>query len=180
MTKMKTKSSREISLAIACAITVCLAACSGANKNQGSNGGSPVPPKVRSSKDVVRFGGSAVGFSVPGQGSVDVVVVIESGYHVNANPATFSYLIPTELTAEKVEGLEVSKPVYPVAENKKFEFAPELLAVYEGEIKIKLPLRVIPSNGSKQLPVNLRVQACNQEECFPPDTLHTTIAVEVK
>jgi len=119
-------------------------------------------------------------FSAPGQGSVEIVIVIEPGYHVNANPATFSYLIPTELTAEKVDGLEIGKPIYPVAEKKTFQFAPDPLAVYEGEIKIKLPLRVIPSNGSKQLPVNMRVQACNQEECFPPDTLHTTIAVEVK
>jgi hypothetical protein len=174
------RSRRNITLAVVCGLSVCLAACSNANKNQGSTGGSPTPPKVRSSKDVVRFGGSGIAFSKPGEGSVDVVVVIESGYHVNANPATFSYLIPTELTAEKIEGLEVGKPIYPVAENKKFEFAPELLAVYEGQIKIKLPLRVSPSNGSKQLPVNLRVQACNQEECFPPDTLHTTIAVEVK
>lgn len=180
MTKMKTRSSRKIFLAIACAILFCLAACSGANKNQGSNTGSPVPPKIRSSKDVVKFGGSAVGFSAPGQDSVDVVIVIDSGYHVNANPATFSYLIPTELTTEKVEGLEVGKPIYPTAEKKKFQFADEPLAVYEGEIKIKLPLRVLPSNGSKQLPVNLRVQACNQEECFPPDSLHTTIPVEVK
>lgn len=162
------------------AIGVCLAACSSANKNQESTGGSPTPSKIRSSKDVVKFGGSGVAFSKPGEGSVDVVVVIESGYHVNANPATFPYLIPTELTTEKVEGVEAGKPVYPAAEKKKFQFADEPLAVYEGEIKIKLPLRVLPSNGSKQLPVNLRVQACNQEECFPPDTLHTTIALEAK
>jgi Disulphide bond corrector protein DsbC len=179
MTKMNTRSSRKIFLALACAITFCLAACSGANKNQGSNGGSPVPPKIRSSKDVVRFGGSGVALSA-GAASVDIVIVIDPGYHINANPATFPYLIPTELTTEKVEGLEAGKPIYPTAEKKKFQFADEPLAVYEGEIKIKLPLRVISSNGSKQLPVNLRVQACNQEECFPPDTLHTTIAVEVK
>lgn len=161
------------------AIGVCLAACSSANKNQESTGGS-TQAKIRSSKDVVKFGGSGVAFSKPGDGSVDVSVVIESGYHVNANPATFPYLIPTELTTEKVEGLEAGKPVYPAAEKKKFQFADEPLAVYEGEIKIKLPLRVLPANGSKQLPVNLRVQACNQEECFPPDTLHTTIALEAK
>ena len=126
----KRNSGRLSSIAIL-AMGVCLAACSSANKNQGSTGGSPTAPKVRSSKDVVKFGGSGVAFSKPGEGSVDVVVVIESGYHVNANPATFSYLIPTELTAEKVEGLEIGKPIYPVAENKKFEFAPELLAVYD-------------------------------------------------
>ena len=162
------------------AISVCLASCSNANKNQGATASSPAPSKIRSSKDVVKFGGSGVAFSKPGEGSVDVVVVIDSGYHVNANPATFPYLIPTELTTDKVEGLEAGKPIYPAAEKKKFQFADEPLAVYEGEIKIKLPLRVLPSNGSKQLPVNMRVQACNQEECFPPDTLHTTIAVEVK
>lgn len=174
------RSSWNITLTVVCGLGVCLAACSNANKNQGSNVGSPAPPKVRSSKDVVKFGGSGVVLSTPVQGSVDIVIVIDPGYHVNANPATFSYLIPTEVTAEKVEGVEAGKPIYPLAEKKKFQFADEPLAVYEGEIKIKLPLRLTQSGGSRQLPVNVRVQACDQEECFPPDTLHTTIALDVK
>jgi DsbC/DsbD-like thiol-disulfide interchange protein len=176
---MKMKNGWLLSVAII-ALSACLSGCSNANRNQGSNVGSPAPPKVRSSKDVVKFGGSGVVLSAPGQGSVDIVIVIDPGYHVNGNPATFSYLIPTEVTAEKVEGVEAGKPIYPTAEKKKFQFAEEPLAVYEGEIKIKLPLRLTQASGSRQLPVNVRVQACDQEECFPPDTLHTTIALDVK
>jgi len=175
----KRNNGQLLSVAIV-ALSACFSGCSNANKNQGSTGGSSIPPKVRSSKDVVRIGGSGAGLSAPGNVTVDIPIVIDPGYHVNANPATFSYLIPTEVTVEKVEGVEAGKPVYPAAEKKKFQFADELLAVYEGEIRIKLPLRLTQSSGSRQLPVNVRVQACDQEECFPPDTLHTTIAVDVK
>lgn len=175
---MKMKNCWLLSAAII-ALSACFSGCSNPNRNQGSTGGSSIPPKVRSSKDVVRIGGSGGGLSAPGNLTVDVPIVIETGYHVNANPATFSYLIPTEVTVEKGQGFEAGKPIYPVAEKKKFQFADEPLAVYEGETKIGLPVRATRS-GSLQLPVSVRVQACNQEECFPPDILHTTIVVEVK
>jgi len=64
-----------------------------------------------------------------GTGEAQVFLVIQEGYHVNANPATFPYLIATEVTTDKVEGLEFGRPIYPAAEKKKFDFADEPLAV---------------------------------------------------
>jgi Disulphide bond corrector protein DsbC len=153
----------------------------GCNKSKatGSNGGSGGPPIVKSSADVVRLGGFGVAFSGPGKGSVDVPIRIDDGYHINANPATFPYLIATEVTTDKVPGLDVGKPIYPPAVRKKFQFADEPLAVYEGNVNITLPL-VTHSSGTKSLPISIRVQACDQEKCFAPDTLKTTIPVEVK
>ena len=149
------------------------------SKGTGSNGGRGGPPTVKSSADVVRLGGFGVGFSGPGKGSVDVPIHIDDGYHINANPATFPYLIATEMTTDKVIGLEVGTPIYPPAVKKKFQFAEELLAVYEGNVNISLPL-VTQSSGTKSLPISIRVQACDQEKCYTPDTLKTTIAVDVK
>jgi hypothetical protein len=37
-----------------------------------------------------------------------VQVSVQNGYHINANPPTFSYLKATELTLEKVSGISVS------------------------------------------------------------------------
>src|ERR1051325_4538909 len=147
-------------------------------KPSGSNGGPGGPPEVRSSENVVRLGGAGAGFSTAGSGSIEVPIRIDEGYHINANPATFSYLIATEVTAEKVEGLEVGKPVYPAAVKKKFQFADQPLNVDEGTVNVTLPLTA-RFTGTRSLPIWVRVQACDQEKCFPPATLHATYPITV-
>ena len=153
----------------------------GCNKptGTGANGGTGGPPTVQSSADVVTLGGSGTAISGGDSGEALVLLNIEPGYHVNANPATYPYLIATEVTPDKVEGLEVGKPIYPPAKKQKFEFADEPLAVYEGQVEVRLPIKVA-SKGSRSLPLKVRVQACDHEKCFPPVTLNTNVSVEVK
>jgi hypothetical protein len=111
-----------------------------------------------------------------------VTLSISPGYHVNANPATFPYLIPTAVDPGKVEGIIAGKPIYPVAQKEKFQFADQPLAVYEGEVQIRLPLRgeVNAGKGARSLLVDVRVQACDREKCYAPDTLKTMIVADVK
>ena len=135
--------------------------------------------QVGSSADVVSLGGTGTAISGPNDGEALVLINIEPGYHVNANPATYPYLIATEVIADKVEGLEVAKVIYPPAKKQKFEFADEPLAVYEGQVEVKLPFKVA-GKGSRALPLKVRVQACDNEKCFPPATLNTSVSVEVK
>jgi cytochrome c biogenesis DsbD-like protein len=143
---------------------------------------SPTPARVSSSVDVVKA--RAADVSIPAGGNADATVTlsITPGYHVNANPATFSYLIPTAVDPGKAEGVTTGKPIYPVAQKQKFQFADEPLAVYEGEVQVRLPLRVEANagKGARSLLVDVRVQACDSEKCFAPDTLKTMIVVDVK
>jgi len=143
---------------------------------------SPVALNVRSSADVVRVTPGGVSISAGGSTDATVAISISPGYHVNANPATFSYLIATELTPQKIEGVTAGKPVYPAFEKKKFQFADAALAVYEGEAHIKLPLRAASNaaKGMRPLPISLRVQACDNEKCYPPANLNSYIKMEVK
>jgi DsbC/DsbD-like thiol-disulfide interchange protein len=143
---------------------------------------SPTPAQVSSSADVVK--GVLPDVSVNAGQSVNAAIKlsIKPGFHVNANPPTFSYLIPTEVTAAKVEGVTVGKPVYPAAVKRKFQFADQPLAVYEGEALVTLPLSVAAgaAKGPRSLPIKLRIQACDEQQCFPPSTLNTTLQIEVK
>jgi hypothetical protein len=111
-----------------------------------------------------------------------IALSISPGFHINANPATFPYLIATEVTANKLEGINIGAPVYPAAVKRKFQFAEQPLAVYEGEASIKLNLRAEANaaTGRKSLPINVRVQACDEEQCFPPATINTTIPVTLQ
>jgi len=140
------------------------------------------PAAISSSAQVVKVSTSPV--SIPANASADAVVTlsISPGFHINANPATFPYLIATELVADKTEGISASKPIYPAAEKKKFEFAEQPLAVYERETQIKLPLRAQNNSvkGVRLLPIHVRVQACDNEKCYPPVTLDAMIPVEVE
>ena len=112
-------------------------------------------------------------------GEALVLLNIEPGYHVNANPATYPYLIATEVTAPKIAGVDFGPPVYPAAKKQKFEFADEPLAVYEGQVEVKIPVKAV-NKGTHSLPLNVRVQACDHEKCFPPATLNTSVTIEVK
>lgn len=156
-----------------------LQGCSQPATNQGSVTPQITERQVRSSADVVSLGGTGTAISGGNDGEALVMLNIEAGYHVNANPATYPYLIATEVTADKVEGLDTGKAIYPPAKKQKFEFAEEPLAVYEGQIEVRLPFKVA-GKGSRSLPLKVRVQACDHEKCFPPATLNTNVSVEVK
>jgi len=173
------------SFLLSCLLLGFLAACSG-NRPTTSGGPPPGAPgpsaAIASSADVVKVRAASTSFSAGGQIDADVLLSISSGFHVNANPATFPYLIATQVTPGKAEGISAGTPVYPGAVKKKFQFAEQPLAVYEGEIVIKLPLRAEKSAaaGPRSLPIAVRVQACDKEQCFPPATVNTAISIEVK
>jgi len=133
--------------------------------------------------DVVRAEAANVEIKAGGSADASVKLTIASGYHVNANPASASYLIPTELTAETSEGITPTKPVYPASTKRKFTFAPDQpLDVYEGEATIKLPLNVAGNakKGAHTIKGKLRIQPCNEQSCFPPKNIELSIPVTVQ
>lgn len=126
---------------------------------------------------------SAAPMEIPAGGSAEAQVTakIADGFHVNANPPTFSYLIPTKLTLDQGASLTASNPVYPASVTRNFAFAEKPLAVYEGEAVIKVKLRAAPNatRGEHILNGKLVVQACNDLACFPPRTLPVSIPVVI-
>lgn len=180
MKRMLMKSVLILSVALVVGGVACSGGRPGTPGDLSTKTSSPAP--VSSSAEVVKVRAGALAISVGSEANAAVTLSILPGFHVNANPATFPYLIATEVTADRIEGITVGKPGYPSAEKKTFQFADEALAVYEGETQIKLPLRADSKagKGTRSLPIHVRVQACDHEKCYPPSTLDTTIAVDVK
>jgi uncharacterized protein YyaL (SSP411 family) len=120
---------------------------------------------IASSADHVHA--KAVGRSAGDHDEITVTVLVERDYHVNANPASFDYLIPTTVAFAGVSGVRVT---YPSATLIKPRFAPEGLKVYEGEVTIRAaaPRGAIAQGAAAG---ELRVQACTDEICLPPATL---------
>ncbi len=138
--------------------------------------GAPAADAVQVAAEQVRL---APGMS----GEAVVRLTIAKPLHVNANPATHSYLIPTQLTVQSAatEGITAGAPAYPEAVERKFAFDESLLRVYEGTAEIKLPLNVAKDapHGERALSVRVRVQPCDDEVCYPPRTLEATITVVI-
>jgi hypothetical protein len=178
------KSSHLIKLMSCTAVALFTAACATqrANETKPAAEKSNQPSAVRTSADVVKVSASGVDISSGSSAELAIPISIQPGYHVNANPATFDYLIATELTVDKSDGLTFGKPLYPASEKKKFQFAEQPLAVYEGNLQIKLPIQVTPNaaKGKRSLALHLRVQACDEEKCFPPDTLQAKALIDLK
>lgn len=167
---------KYLRLALCVAIVCGLAGCRGGSSTGSPPANSSAPAQVSSSDQVVKVFSHYIP-SAPIPGSIELV--ISPGYHVNANPATFSYLIATEVQPGKIDGVTVSdKIVYPPGALKKFEFAEQPLSVYEGNVSISIPIKITsPSKTQRLLPLKVRVQACDSEKCFPPATLDASLPI---
>lgn len=139
-------------------------------------------PKRVASENVVTIQSSPV--EIVAGASTDAVVhlKIDQGYHINANPATYPYLIATQLDVPKVDGISAAGIKYPPPLNKKFSFADGPLAVYEGdaEIKVAFVADKTTKRGQTSIPGKLRIQACDDQVCYPPGTIDVWIPVAVK
>jgi uncharacterized protein len=97
-----------------------------------------------------------------------VTLRIDEGFHINANPASLPYLIPTSLSFEGIAPLRIA---YPAAFRFKPDFTDEPLDVYQGTVVITA---FLPKDALKQLPAlhaSVTVQACTDAICLPPADL---------
>lgn len=106
---------------------------------------------------------------------------IAAGFHVNANPPSEDFLIPTEISLVDARGLEIVQVFYPPALEKTFGFWPEPLRVYEGSTVAGVVLRVADDSepGGRNIEFRVRYQACNDEACFAPAEATYVLPVEV-
>ena len=174
-------------ITIACLLLLFVtAACSKPAQNSAAESATtPIAsPSIQriTSESVVKVEARPV--EIPAGGSAEAVIqiTIQSGYHINANPPTYPYLKPTALEISPAEGVSVGFVSYPNAINKKFAFAEKPLAVYEGETELKVTLKTDKSAkpGQRSISARLRIQACDEEVCYPPGALELAIPVNIR
>lgn len=138
--------------------------------------------KKITSLGVVRAEPVPTEISTGSSGEVTVHLVIQPGYHVNANPPTYPYLKATELKLGASAGISAGKVSYPKPVNRKFGFAEGPLDVYEGETDLRLVLMVekSASKGQRSVPATIGIQACDDEVCYPPAVMNLMIPVTIK
>ncbi len=94
-------------------------------------------------------------------GTFRLVLEIDPGWHLQANPASEPYLVPTEVTGE------VRNVRYPAGERLSSRFSQEAIAVYSGRVEITGEFTGT-SGGAGRL--TLTYQPCDDSRCLPPVT----------
>lgn len=106
-------------------------------------------------------------------GSIRVTLLIDGDWHVNANPASLDFLIPTELSAS-AGGLLPLKVDYPLGRNIDSGLGDEPWTVYDdGTVIRAILLEEVPDG---QLTAEVLVQACHDSgRCLAPDTIRARV-----
>jgi hypothetical protein len=88
------------------------------------------------------------------------------GWHVNAERVLDDYLIPTRVTSIDGSDLRIDWPEAVLLETA---FSENPLLLFEGAQSLRLL-----AGDERRLDVSLRLQACNDEVCLPPETHRLT------
>lgn len=172
--------SRTTSVLMICLLMVVLSACSKSGQNPAATA-SPEAPKI-SSQSVVEVAVQPLDIPAGGANEAIVRVIVQPGYHINANPATYPYLKATELDITDTDDVSMDYTYYPNPLIKELAFAEQPLRVYEGETQLKVLLNAAKTapKGSRTVNGKLSIQACDQSVCYPPATLDVAIPVVIK
>jgi len=130
------------------------------------------------SKQYAAHGSIAVSGQVQDH-QLSINIAVQPGWHINANHPLSDNLIPTVLqTSKQNTAWDLSAVSYPPPVKKTLGFQSEELALYEGNISLQAALK--PGTSSREgvvLRLTLRLQACDDEICLPPELLALQIPV---
>ena len=103
---------------------------------------------------------------------VEIMLKIEDGYHINANPASLEFLVPTRVIIPA--GLK-AKITYPTPRLFKTKFVDDGILVYEGDVVIKAELASGSLRKLQLEKLQIEVQACTVKVCLEPSIIMVPI-----
>jgi DsbC/DsbD-like thiol-disulfide interchange protein len=111
-----------------------------------------------------------------------VVVDIPRGLHVQSSRPLDKYLVATKLDVETPSGMKAGPVSYPRPLMRNLKFSKGAVAVYEGRAMLRFNVTVPANYGgsSGEIKGKLRLQACNDESCFPPVTREVKMWLNVE
>ena len=111
--------------------------------------------------------------------TLSVEIELAEGLHVYGRPLPEGY-IPVDLSLSDCEKVEIEQVRYPEAEPLRFEVIDETLPASHGAVLIRADCRAVNTDqeGPFTVPVKLRYQACDDRECYLPQTVDIKIPME--
>lgn len=113
---------------------------------------------------------------------IAITVSVAAGWHINANPASDEFFVPTSITASTAgAGVEVVEVAYPEGATLKSLISETPLRVYEGEVTLRARLRLMDTAGpgEESVSLSLAYQVCDDSRCLAPASLEFAVPVRV-
>lgn len=116
-----------------------------------------------------------------GQCEIAVVLDVQPGWHINANPPSPDYMKATKVTVKSNLGSEFDKAVYPKGAPLRLPDISDPISVYEGRVVIRgqLSIPAAAAGRTEEFDVTINYQACNDKTCEPPAKLRLKGSVPV-
>ncbi len=104
--------------------------------------------------------------------TLTIQLTVKPGFHAQSNKPLASNLIPTRVRPLMSDVAELGTVEYPPGEVKDYPLLGKL-SVYENQVQIKVPVSIKSTapGGATSIELALTYQACNDQLCFPPETL---------
>ncbi|MFH1301904.1 MAG: DUF255 domain-containing protein [Planctomycetota bacterium] len=104
---------------------------------------------------------------------VAIVLTIEEGWHINTNPSSPDFLVPTTFTVKSMQNIKLTNVKYPGGHAFNVEGFDQPLQVYEKQAIVRGTLEIPADAAGKeeQLELNVKYQACNDKTCIRPTTV---------
>ena len=104
---------------------------------------------------------------------VAIVLDVEAGWHINTNPASPAFLVPTNATMKSSQGTALKDLKFPPGAQLVMEGIDEPIHVYEGRTILVGTLQV-PAGAvghTEEMQIEVKLQTCNEENCLQPQVL---------
>ena len=108
-----------------------------------------------------------------GECIVAVELKIQRGWHVNANPSSPDFLVPTKLELKTKQKITLKQVKYPKHHLLKVKGSKEPYHVYDGTVLIYGLVQIDASEPANyaELEFHVSFQGCNASQCLPPDKI---------
>jgi len=143
-----------------------------------------LPAVAQSGPPTVSFESASPVVVSPGHvGHVTLVFRVGEGFHINSHKPLDELLLPTVVKLDPPTDIMIANIEYPDGEMLSFPFSPESkLSVYSGEFRVTAAVRPTAAmpHGTFRVHGDLRFQACNNRQCFPPKKIPVQFDVKVE
>ncbi len=166
---------RRMTIAPLLALALLAALVAGTAAQEGAGG---APPRAAT---LVKATAAPLALTAGARAEAVVTLDIAAGWHVNANPPSPDYLIPTTVTLSGAGGVTAGRTTYPAGAPVKLAFDENPLSVYSGRVTLRVAVAAAPdaANGTHRLAGSVRFQSCNDEVCLAPANVPFTLEVRV-
>ncbi len=104
--------------------------------------------------------------------TVRVVIKVEEGWHINANPASLDLLIPTVVDVQ-TEQQSAQDVTYPKAKHMKTPLGD--VRVFDGAVEIISVVQVGDTIDESTMRALIQVQACKDDTCYAPSQISVDV-----